>query len=365
MRRVDLYFVLSAIILSACTPKVSETTLIRGRVEGGTADQVTVFVLDYNIQNEQIEVTDGTFSYELATNPAVVATFTCVMDGKRVSQALIPDGSELQLVFSSEGAKLTSSNKQSINFRFLEGDRVYKEMSDLASQYMAMQRAGAPKAQLDSLAEIRRPVSEKLQTLFREDLEMQKDNYLSVRAFTYLQGLLTDEQKDSLIHTLDSAVIQTARIQNALKDIQGRLMTKEGMPFVDFSVDAGEGMVKLSDYVGKGKYVLADFWASWCQPCLVEMPRLKELYGKYNGADFTILGIAVSDNPDDSREAIRAHGLPWAQILGTDHVAMDAYGINAIPHVILFGPDGTILRRNLRGEAIDRAVEEFLAIGTN
>lgn len=354
--------VLVTILMAACTPKVSEISRINGRIEGGTADEVTVYVLDYNIQNVQIEVTDGTFSYELATNPAVVATFTCLMDGKRVSQALIPDGSELQLVFSSDGASLTSSNKKSINYRYLEVDRVYKEMSDFASQYMALQRAGASKEQLDSLAEIRRPVSEKLQILFREDLEEQKDNYLSVRALTYLQGELTDEQKDSLIHTLDSTVIQTARIQMVLKDIQGRLLSKEGMPFVDFSVDAQEGRVKLSDYVGKGKYVLADFWASWCKPCFVEMPRLKELYKKYNGPDFTILGVAVSDNPDDSRKAIRDNDLPWEQILGTGNVAMEAYGINAIPHIILFGPDGTILRRDLRGEEIDRALEGFIKL---
>ena len=348
------------ILMAACTPKVSEITRINGHIEGGTADQVTVFVLDYNIQNEQIEVTDGTFSYELATNPAVVATFTCMMDGKRVSQALIPDGSELQLVFSSEGATLTSSNKKSINYRLLEVDHVYKEMSDFASQYMAMQRAGAPKEQLDSLAEIRRPVSEKHHSLFREDLENQKDNYLSVRGLTGLQGELTDEQKDSLIHTLDSVVIQTARIQMVLKDIQGRLLSKEGMPLVDFSIDTEGGTVRLSDYVGKGKYVLADFWASWCQPCIVEMPRLKEIYKKYNGPDFTILGVAVSDNPDDSRKAIRDNDLPWEQILGTGNVAMEAYGINAIPHIILFGPDGTILRRDLFGDEIIRTVEETL-----
>ncbi|MBR5076282.1 MAG: TlpA family protein disulfide reductase [Bacteroidales bacterium] len=353
---------LVTILMAACTPKVSEITRINGRIEDGSADQVTVFVLDYNIQNEQIEVTDGTFSYELATNPAVVATFTCYVDGKRVSQALIPDGSELQLVFSSDGASLTSSNKKSINYRYLEVDRVYKEMSDFASQYMALQRAGAPKEQLDSMAELRRPVSEKLQTLYREDLEKHKDNYLSVRGLTGLQGELTDEQKDSLIHTLDSTVIQTARIQMVLKDIQGRLRSKEGMPFVDFSIDAEDVTVQLSDFVGNGKYVLADFWASWCQPCIVEMPHLKELYKKYKGSEFTILGIAVSDNIADSRKAIRELELPWDQILGTGDIAMNAYGINSIPHIILFGPDGTILRRDLRGEEIDRALEGFIKL---
>lgn len=359
MMKCTRIFALVTIILASCTSRVSETTIIQGSIEDGTADQVSAFVLDYNI-NEQIEITDGTFSYELATNPAVVATFTCMMDGKRISQSLIPDGSILTLVFSPEGATLRSSNKKSINYRMLEVDQVYQEWRGFASQYMTMQRAGATKEQIDSIAELRRPVSDKLQALYREDLEKHKDNYLSVQGLAGLQGDLTDEQKDSLIHTLDSAVIQTARIQMILKDIQGRLRSKEGMPFVDFSVDTENGTVRLSDYIGKGKYVLVDFWASWCQPCIVEMPHLKELYNRFSGNDFTILGVAVSDKPEDSQAAIRKHALPWEQILGTGNVAMDAYGINSIPQVILFGPDGTILRRDLHGDGIDRALEEIL-----
>lgn len=360
--KTSLYFIVTVLLVVACTPKASEITRITGSVEGGTDNQVTVYVLDYNIKNEQIEVTDGKFSYELATNPAVVATFTCNMDGKRVSQVLIPDGSELQLVFSSDGASLTSSNKKSINYRYQEVDKVYKEMGDFTSKYVALQRGGAPKEQIDSMAELRRPIFEKLKTLYREDVEKQKDNYLSVRGLMGLQGELTDEQMDSLIHTLDSTVIQTTRIQKVLKDIHGRLRSKEGMPFVDFSIDAEGGTVKLSDFVGNGKYVLADFWASWCQPCIVEMPHFKELYKKYNGSEFTILGIAVFDSVADSKKTIRELELPWVQILGTGDIAMNAYGINSIPHIILFGPDGTILKRDIRGEQIGEVVKEALRI---
>ena len=169
MMKCTHIFALVTIILASCTSRVSETTIIQGSIEDGTADQVSAFVLDYNI-DEQIEITDGTFSYELATNPAVVATFTCMMDGKRISQSLIPDGSILTLVFSPEGATLKSSNKKSINYRMLEVNQVYQEWRGFASQYMSMQRAGATKEQLDSIAELRRPVSDKLRALYREDL---------------------------------------------------------------------------------------------------------------------------------------------------------------------------------------------------
>ena len=90
MKRISLS-ALSALLLVSCAPKVSETTVIHGRIEGGTADKVTVYVLDYDIRNVPLEITDGMFRYEMATHPGIVATFTCYFDGERISQALLPD----------------------------------------------------------------------------------------------------------------------------------------------------------------------------------------------------------------------------------------------------------------------------------
>lgn len=73
----------------------------------------------------------------------------------------------------------------------------------------------------------------------------------------------------------------------------------------------------------------------------MEMPHLKELYNRFSGNDFTILGVAVSDKPENSRAAIRKYALPWEQLLGTGNIAMDAYGINSIPQ--LFSSALTVL----------------------
>jgi hypothetical protein len=128
------------------------------------------------------------------------------MDGKQFSQALIPDGSNLTLVFSPDGATLKSSYKKSINYRMLEVNQVYQEWREFASQYMSMQRDGATKEQLDSIAELRRPISDKLQALYREDLEKHKDNYLSVKGLVGLQGDLTDEQKQVMMDLMNNEI---------------------------------------------------------------------------------------------------------------------------------------------------------------
>ena len=347
------------LLITACTPKVSETTRITGRVEGGTADRAGVYMMDGNL-NEQIELKDNGFSYELPTNKAVVATFTCRIDGKEVNLPVIPDGSELTLTFRPDGTSIRSSNRKSLNYKMQEIEQVYAEMRRLSSNQMALQREGAPRAQIDSVAVLARPVLESLQERHRKNIDEQKDNYLSVQGISYLQGLYSDEQLDSLIRTLAPEVVETARIQMLLHDVQARLRTREGMPFADFHVDTGNGTVSLSDYVGKGKYVVADFWASWCQPCIAVMPYLKEVYKKYNGADVILLGITNYEKPDVSRAAAQELGLPWDQIYCPTLEAMETYGISGIPHIILFGPDGTILRRHLHGAQVGQVLEEYL-----
>ena len=371
-----LLCLLSAVLLlTACSPKISETTLIQGRIEGGTAEQVSVYVLDYDI-NEPIEIVDGSFSYELPTNPAIVATFSCMIDRKATQQPLIrkatqqpliPDGSTLTLVFSPEGASLESSNKKSINYRMSEVDQASQELREISSQALSMQSAGAGKEQIDSLAEHYRSVSERVKAMHREDLEKHKDNYLSVKGFVGLQGDLTDEQKDSLIHTLNPSVIQTARIQSILNDIQGRLRSKEGMPFVDFTIvqdpkNPETSTVKFSDYIGKGKYVLVDFWASWCGPCKAEIPTLADVYNTYHGDSFDMLSVAVWEDAEATAKAAPALGIVWNQIINAKEIPTDLYGITGIPYIILFGPDGTILKRDLRGKQIGEAVKEALGL---
>lgn len=135
----------------------------------------------------------------------------------------------------------------------------------------------------------------------------------------------------------------------------------EGNMFVDFEAEYEGKVTKLSDYVGKGKYVLVDFWASWCGPCKAEIPNLIEVYNKYKGDKFMVLGVATWDKPAATLKAIEQLGIPYPQMLNAQKAGSDAYGIMGIPQIILFGPDGTILKRDLRGEQIEKVVSQYLS----
>ncbi|MBQ0020881.1 MAG: AhpC/TSA family protein [Bacteroidales bacterium] len=133
--------------------------------------------------------------------------------------------------------------------------------------------------------------------------------------------------------------------------------TGEGKMFVDFEAEYNGKIQKLSDYVGKGKYVLVDFWASWCGPCKAEIPNLIAAHNKYKGDKFTVLGVATWDKPRDTEKAIEQMQIPYPQIMNAQKAGSDAYGILGIPQIILFGPDGTIVKRNLRGAVIEETLK--------
>ena len=136
-----------------------------------------------------------------------------------------------------------------------------------------------------------------------------------------------------------------------------------GNKFVDFEVVQPDGSVaKLSDYAGKGKYVLVDFWASWCGPCKEEIPYIRSVYKKYAGKKFDVVSVAVWDNPEETVAAASEHGVTWNQILNAGKIPSKLYGIEAIPLLILINPDGVIVERggSLRNAKIYKTLEKYL-----
>ena len=179
-----------------------------------------------------------------------------------------------------------------------------------------------------------------------------------------------DDLKD-VIGRLSDEFKEDPFVKQIADGLDAKIMTKEGQPFVDFTVDhvLGENpdgtlnieQRKLSDYVGKGKYILVDFWSPWCPPCKAELPNIVNVYNKYHGDNFDILSVAVWEesrgmNWKNTIDTAVVYGITWNQMNNGHQEPAALYGIDGIPHVILFGPDGTIVKRELRGKALENAV---------
>ncbi len=151
------------------------------------------------------------------------------------------------------------------------------------------------------------------------------------------------------------------RMQTMLQMAERRDATQPGGQFVDFEVVYDGRSQKLSDYVGKGKYTLVDFWASWCGPCVRQLPVIKDLYNRWHDKGLEVLGVAVWDQPDDTKRAIADHELPWPCFIDTQSVPTDLYGISGIPCIILFGPDGKIISRDKQGDELKADVDAAMS----
>lgn len=172
----------------------------------------------------------------------------------------------------------------------------------------------------------------------------------------------TDNFDEALSH-VSSSIKETKPIQTSITINHGMQTNKPGSQFIDFTIENGnlDGTpVSLSDYVGKGKYVLVDFWASWCAPCRGGIPGIKKLYEKYAGDNFEVVSVAVWDERAATLKALEEEQMPWPQIIDAQDIPAGIYGFKGIPQVILFSPDGTIIARDLHGKAIDEAVEKAL-----
>jgi thiol-disulfide isomerase/thioredoxin len=120
--------------------------------------------------------------------------------------------------------------------------------------------------------------------------------------------------------------------------------------------------VKLADF--RGKYLLLDFWATWCGPCVAEIPELKAVHDRF-GKDprFAMLSLSLDAEKEAPRKFVAEKGLAWAQgFLGewAEGGVADAYHVEAIPAIFLIGPDGTLKAQGLRGDAVAGTVGQAL-----
>ena len=200
------------------------------------------------------------------------------------------------------------------------------------------------------------------------------DNEVAVQVLMNLRGLIEDDQVSAIISKMTEEMLANETVANLKKGLDARIATAEGQPFVDFTVNSCVGQtksipaepiyadVKLSDYVGKGKYILLDFWSPWCGPCRREMPNIKAVYDKYKGDKFDVVSIAVWERQpvEVTIETAAKLEMTWNQINNGKREPAELYGVEGIPHLILFGPDGTILKRGFHGAEIEEVVSSYV-----
>lgn len=187
---------------------------------------------------------------------------------------------------------------------------------------------------------------------------------LQLRTETY--DLSADELM-AWVERMTPEIQATPEAQDLVKVAEVKRRTEVGQPYIDFEDSDAEGnAVSLKSIIENpaNKYVLLDFWASWCGPCMAEMPHLKEVYAAYHKKGFEIVGVTRDHKREMWLGAIEKHQLNWIQLgsmNASSNPVSEAYGVQGIPSNFLFDcSTGKIVAVNLRGEAVMEKVAELL-----
>lgn len=206
-------------------------------------------------------------------------------------------------------------------------------------------------------------VSDRLSTVVKNYLSASPNALMAGKILSDFRYNLSEEDQNEILAKADSVFKSAPGVEQLIAHLEILKKVAVGEKFTDFEMADVKGEVKkLSDYVGQGKYVLVDFWASWCGPCRREMPNLVSLYKQYKSKGFEIVGVSLDNDKAAWEKGIKELNITWPQLSdlkGWQNEGAALYGVNSIPHVLLIDKEGTIIAKQLHGEKLSQKLEEL------
>ena len=319
-------------LLDRHTGQVVTTVVADGKfaVSGTAAKNALMAVGDENSHWSTLFFNDGT--------PVAVNLNDSTLEGSPVNERLVRYDMDINAPLSALTQKIMD----------MPLDERNRQTEELSRQVRAILTAAASKV---------------------EKLFSVENNNMIPAAFIgeYQQAFGTDKFEELVatnpVWASHPIVQERLKQLSAAKADEARKTAFIGKQFTDLEeADVDGKLHKLSEYVGKGQWVLVDFWASWCGPCRAEMPNVVAAYEKYHAKGFNIVGLSFDNSREPWVKAIADLKMPWphlSDLKGWKTVASDVYGVNSIPDNLLIDPQGKIVARGLRAEFLQQKLQDI------
>ncbi|MDE6822662.1 TlpA disulfide reductase family protein [Bacteroides acidifaciens] len=354
----------AALGMVACTGNKAGY-VVTGTVEGAV-DGDTVYLQEATGRNltklDTAVISKGTFTFKGTQDSVVNRYVTCEVNGTLLTVDFFLENGKINVTLGKDDDSVTGTAnndayqelRAKINDISKKMNAIYESMGDSTlsdEQKEAKQKEGAD-------------LQEQYENAIKEAVQKNITNPVGVFLFKQTFYNNSTAENEALLQQVPANLQNDEAIVRIKELTETQKKTAVGTKFIDFEMETPDGKtVKLSDYVGKGKVVLVDFWASWCGPCRREMPNLVEAYAKYKGKNFEIVGVSLDQDGAAWKESIKKMNMTWPQMSDLkfwQSKGAQLYAINSIPHTVLIDGDGTIIARGLHGEELQAKIAEVV-----
>ena len=355
----------AALLMAACSEKPGYT--ISGTVANADLNGKYVYLYEYGAKDaaplDSALIANGQFS------------LTGSQDSPRLCELKVNTGDAgeqgYQTVFVLENGQLQArmDAKSSAVSGTAENDAFVSLNTSLETLFQGFDKLNEESRSKDTA--IAKAAAQKIEEISSQEIAQitayikANTNKLSAaKLFVENNYSMAEEDLFAIVDKADSLFKSAPRMEKLLKVIEAKRTVAVGKKFVDFEMKDIDGKSRnLSDFVGNGKIVLIDFWASWCPPCRRDMPNIVEVYKQYKNKGFEIVGVSLDSKQEAWEKGVKDLHITWEQLSdlqGWKNAGAQLYGVNSIPHTVLVDKDGTIIAKGLHGKEIGEKLAELL-----
>lgn len=307
---------------------------------------------DKTIATAEIDPQTGVFEFKGTVDEPTLAMITD--DNETPMVALFIEPGDVKILFSEQTQSYDATGTPANdNFK-----AVNEKLQDIQTRYAAVMQQGGG-------AIPRQALIDEYNTVVRTAIDENKDNILGAYLFRIESAELEPAELRARLEEFPLHLRKTKMLKQVEAQLEAQERTAEGSPYIEIvAKNTADEEVALSSLVGEGKWVLIDFWATWCAPCRGEIPYLAKAYKKYADKGFEIYGVSLDREVEVWKEYVGVNEMNWVNVIGINDAnetpSADAYGVRSIPSNFLISPEGKIVAKNLRGEGVEAKLAELL-----